>query len=151
MFGFKHAVKVFSVKFSLPMDLRKFSPSKVYCYTVYNGCPRGCSGLLSVWRDSCVRQLALFETIYVCLVELSFCHCCLSSVLFMCLTYPSGSSAMTTFEPLTLYHLRFYALQLLGIWSRLHYDDDQIFWSSVLVSMLFSMWSSTFNVWFIYT
>ena len=34
MFGFKQSVKVFSVKFSLPTDPQKFSPSKVYCYTV---------------------------------------------------------------------------------------------------------------------
>ena len=32
--GFKQSVKVFSAKFSLPTDLRKFSPSKVYRYTV---------------------------------------------------------------------------------------------------------------------
>ena len=34
MIGFKQSVKVFSAKFSLPTDPRKFSPSKVYCYTV---------------------------------------------------------------------------------------------------------------------
>ena len=34
MFGFKQSVKVFSVKLSLPTDPRKFSPSKVYHYTV---------------------------------------------------------------------------------------------------------------------
>ena len=34
MFGLKQSVKVFSVKFSLPTDPRKFSPSKVYHYTV---------------------------------------------------------------------------------------------------------------------
>ena len=35
MIGFKQSVKVFSAKFSLPTDPRKFSPSKVYCYMVY--------------------------------------------------------------------------------------------------------------------
>ena len=34
MIGFKQSVKVFSAKFSLPTDPRKFSPSKVYRYTV---------------------------------------------------------------------------------------------------------------------
>ena len=34
MIGFKQSVKVFSTKFSLPTDPRKFSPSKVYRYTV---------------------------------------------------------------------------------------------------------------------
>ena len=34
MIGFKQSVKVFSVKFSLPTDPRKFSPSKVYRYMV---------------------------------------------------------------------------------------------------------------------
>ena len=34
MLSFKQSVNVFFVKFSLPMDLRKFSPSKVYRYTV---------------------------------------------------------------------------------------------------------------------
>ena len=34
MIGFKQSVKVFSTKFSLPTDPRKFSPLKVYCYTV---------------------------------------------------------------------------------------------------------------------
>ena len=34
MIGFKQSVKVFSAKFSLPIDPQKFSPSKVYCYTV---------------------------------------------------------------------------------------------------------------------
>ena len=34
MFGFKQSVKVFSVKFSLPTDSRKFSSSKVCHYTV---------------------------------------------------------------------------------------------------------------------
>ena len=33
MIDFKQSVKVFSTEFSLPTDLRKFSPSKVYCYT----------------------------------------------------------------------------------------------------------------------
>ena len=37
MFGFKQSVKVFSVKFSLPTDPQKFSPSKVYRYTVCIG------------------------------------------------------------------------------------------------------------------
>ena len=32
MIGFKQSVKVFSTKFSLPTDSRKFSPSKVYLY-----------------------------------------------------------------------------------------------------------------------
>ena len=34
MLSFKQSVKVFSVKFSLPIDPRKFSPSKVYRYMV---------------------------------------------------------------------------------------------------------------------
>ena len=34
MIGFKQSVKVFSAKFSLPTDPRKFSPSKVYRYMV---------------------------------------------------------------------------------------------------------------------
>ena len=34
MIGFKQSMKVFSAKFSLPMDPRKFSPSNVYRYTV---------------------------------------------------------------------------------------------------------------------
>ena len=34
MFGFKQSVKIFSVKLSLPTDPWRFSPSKVYCYTV---------------------------------------------------------------------------------------------------------------------
>ena len=34
MIGFKQFVKVFSAKFSLPTNPRKFSPSKVYRYTV---------------------------------------------------------------------------------------------------------------------
>ena len=41
MFGFKQSVNVFSVKFSLPMDPRKFSPSKVYRYTVSASMIRG--------------------------------------------------------------------------------------------------------------
>ena len=32
MFSFKQSMKVFSMKFSLPTDPRKFSPSKVYHY-----------------------------------------------------------------------------------------------------------------------
>ena len=35
MIGFEQSVKVFFAKFLLPMDPRKFSPSKIYCYTVY--------------------------------------------------------------------------------------------------------------------
>ena len=34
MFGFKQSMKVFSVEFSLPMDPRKLSSSKVYHYMV---------------------------------------------------------------------------------------------------------------------
>ena len=34
MIGFKQSMKVFSMKFSLPTDLRKCSPSNVYHYTV---------------------------------------------------------------------------------------------------------------------
>ena len=37
MIGFKQSVKVFSVKFSLPTDLQKFSPLKVFRYTVCTG------------------------------------------------------------------------------------------------------------------
>ena len=41
MCGFKQSMKVFSVKFSVPTDLRRFSPSKVYCYMVIKFCPQG--------------------------------------------------------------------------------------------------------------
>ena len=45
MTGFKQSVKVFSAKFSLPMDPRKFSPLKVYRYMVC-GCKVAVRGVV---------------------------------------------------------------------------------------------------------
>ena len=81
----------------------------VSVHALYNGCPRGCSGLLSVWRDrdNCLR-------LSICVLGRALFCLLIISVLFVYLPYPSGSSAMITFEPLIPWSALF------DVWKILH-------------------------------